>query len=621
MTETTASRSSSAWSNMLAWCVAIGLFALTGTADAQTDVTFDFGSREVWVGQSFNVVIDVVNAESHDAPTVPSIEGASTELLPGTQTSSFVQVVNGVVTKRETISYTLRVTPERSGIIEIPPILVEADGRTYESRPWRLVASRSEVGDLLFVEVEAEPPSAWIGEAVEMTLRIWVKQYRSSEEGIALDESNMWSLIDQSVSRWGVFGETLDQFQRERRRPLGREIDRNGSRYFLYEITTVKHPIREGEIDSGEIRVVLRQPTGIRVQRDLFGRRDLNIEGVRPVVAVARDASIQVRELPETGRPSLFTGAVGRFRIRAMAEPTNVAVGDPITLILEIEDIGDGPPVDLSNLRPPELREDANLVGFRIPDTPTTGVVEGRTKVFTETLRPERDDLTEIPPIAFPSFDPDLNEYVIARTAPISIVVSPSERLDLDLTLRGSDLEAAGRGSTLTSVDDAIRANHPVTLGDLDDAGPWRPSWTMSIPITLPPAIFFAGTLLAWRRRHRLAHPELLRAGSARARARARLEDDRESVPDRVMHALCDLVGSRLHLAEGSLTARETVDRVREAGAPDALVESLDLVLRRADASRYDRAGRDDDETLLEDARRLVDRLDDLRPADREGAA
>ena len=63
------------------------------------------------------------------------------------------------------------------------------------------------------------------------------------------------------------------------------------------------------------------------------------------------------------------------------------------------------------------------------------------------------------------------------------------------------------------------------------------------------------------------------------------------------------------------------MDRVREAGAPNALVESLDLVLGRADASRYDRAGRDDDETLLEDARRLVDRLDDLRPADREGAA
>ena len=87
------------------------------------------------------------------------------------------------------------------------------------------------------------------------------------------------------------------------------------------------------------------------------------------------------------------------------------------------------------------------------------------------------------------------------------------------------------------------------------------------------------------------------------------------------MHALCDLVGSRLHLAEGSLTARETVDRVRESGAPDALVKSLDLVLGRADASRYDRSGRDDDETLLEDARQLVARLDDLRPTDREGAA
>ena len=603
----------------LAVALILGLF--TATAHAQTDVEFNFGQREVWVGQTFTVTIDVVNAEQHDPPEIPSIEGASSELMPGTQTSSFVQVVNGVVTKRETISYTLRITPERSGIIEIPPITVEADGKTYKSRAWRLIASRSEVGDLLFAEVLTDPSEAWIGEAVEMTLQIWVKQYRNAEERIALDEANMWSLIDQEGSRWGIFGEALEQLQRERRRPAGREIDRDGQLYFLYELRTVKHPIRSGSIDSGDIRIVLQQPTGIRAGRDLFGRRDLSIEGVRPVIATPQESSVEVRPLPEEGRPAGFTGAVGRFRIRAMAEPTEVAVGDPITLILEIEDIGDGPAIDLANLRPPALRDDPSLTGFRIPDSPTTGIVEGRTKVFTETLRPERDDLTEIPAIAFPSFDPKLGRYVIARTTPVPIEVSPSERLDLDLTLGGVDPDAAGRGHTLTTVDDALRANRPIDAGTLRDRGPLRLSWPMSIPIALPPIAFAAVMIASWRRRHRLEHPELVRAGRARADALAELENPDDQVADRVVHALSELVASRLHLPSGSLTARETVDRVRERGGSDDVLDALERVLKRAEAARYDRGGGQDQESLLEEARGLVDELDRLRPSKNGGGA
>lgn len=597
------------------------LALLTPKIHAQTDVEFNFGQREVWVGQPFNITIDVVNAESHTPPDVPEIAGASSELLPGNRTSSFMQVVNGVVTKRETISYTLRITPDRSGIIEIPSISVEADGRLFESDPWRLIASRSEVGDLLFVEVLADPTEAWIGEPIDLTLQIWVKQYRDLEERIALDEANMWSLLDQSASRWGIFTETITQLQRERRRPAGREIDRDGQRYFLYELSAVEYPIRAGRVDSGDVRVVLRQPTGVRAERDLFGRRDLSIEGVRPVVATAEDASVEVRELPEEGRPALFTGAVGRFRIRAMAEPRDVSVGDPITLILEVEDVGDGPAVDLANLRPPDLRAATDLAGFRIPDSPTTGVVEGRTKIFTETLRPERDDLTEIPAIAFPSFDPDLGRYVIARTVPVPILVSPSERLDLDLALRGGELDGGSRGRSLTTVNDALRANQPVDAIDLDGGGPWRPTWSMAVPLTLPPFAYAAFSVASWRRRHRRDHPELVRAGRARAEALGRLAKTEDPVADRVVRCLSELVASRLHLPHGALTARETIDQARHAGTSPELLASLERVLKRAEAARYDRGHGDGDESLLEDARSLVDELARLRPASKGGAA
>ena len=592
------------------------LIALTSTASATAadgDAEFRFPSREVWVGQPFLIEVDVVNAATWEDPIVPKIDGMSSQVLPSARESTFTQIVNGVATTRSTRTFVIRMVAEKGGIIEIPSIFVVVDGKTFKSRSWRVIASKSEVGDLLAVEIIGTPDQAWVGQPVKLTLQIWIEQFVDRENNVRLDEADMWGLLSLADSSWGVFREPLEDLRKNRQRPSGRRVSREERMYFLYEIEYIDHPVRAGSIDPGEVQVVLRQPTGLVVQRDIFNRRQVAVEGIRPVLQTAKISPIAVRPLPEEGRPASFTGAVGRFTVRASAEPREVSVGDPITLRYEVIEDVDAIPGNLANLRPPPLRELEALADFRVPDDPTTGVVEGQTKTFTETLRPERDDITEIPAIPFVSFDPQLGRYVTASSTPIRITVKASERLDLGAVVRGEGgIESAPRRTTsLTATTGGLRANLPITEAII----PYQRidgDWTIILIALTGPAIFLAGFVTIRRREFRHANPEHGRAAGARRHAMATLNSD-GAMADRVHDALCGLIAARLHLPNGTLTAQEADESAATAGLSDQRRRELRAVLDAAEAGRYAPAATDPAE-LRSRAEALLPELDELRP-------
>lgn len=594
------------------WLVLLLAWSLHAAAWGQATVDFDFPDREAWVGQPISLAIEVVDAAEHDPPVLTPADGARLELLEQTSERQMTQIINGRMSRRSTIVYTVRIIPERAGVIEIPPIAVAADGRTFRSRPWRLSARKSEVGDLMSVRIVGTPSEAWIGEPVTLILEIKVKQYRNREFGIALDAGGMWDLVDKSASNWGIFLDPLQAMMQQRRSPRVREVDEDGIPHFVFEIPIVRHPIEAGTIEAGDVRIVAIHPTSIATKPDLLGRRSVTMIDSRPIVVEAEGTDVVVKDLPIEGRPEGFTGAVGEFRIRALASPTEMSVGDPITLILEVTDMGTGAPIDLANLRPPDLRADPALDGFRVPETPTTGVTEGRTKVFTETLRPERDDLGEIPGISFSSFDPRTASYVTQRTKPISITVRPSERLDLSSAVLGG-LETPDQiGSELTTIDGVIRSNRgvPSTIGGVR---PPTLGWPILLAVVAPPVVFAAATIVRSRRRHLSLNPHLIRASTARRTALDRLHSE-GPVADRVHQSLTGLVAARLHQVDGALTAPETVASTVAAGLDDAGAAELSSLLAAAEAARYAPGDASEDERLLSRAEALVPVLDRLRP-------
>lgn len=145
------------------------------------------------------------------------------------------------------------------------------------------------------------------------------------------------------------------------------------------------------------------------------------LQGRAPVDRVdafvsGKPIALEVRPLPEAGRPPEFTGAVGSFSARAEVEPATVLLGESLKLRLAIEGRG-----NLTRFEPPRFSE---IGGFRV-----LGMIEepgAGSRTFTFDLAPVSAQVWQVPGIAFAYFDPEPpGSYRIARTQPIDVVVRP----------------------------------------------------------------------------------------------------------------------------------------------------------------------------------------------------
>ena len=169
-----------------------------------------------------------------------------------------------------------------------------------------------------------------------------------------------------------------------------------------------------------------KSPFGDRFGDDFFSDFfNRGSQGVyRKKVIESNALSLKVLDVPEEGKPENFAGHIGTYRIYAQASPTEVNVGDPITLQVALSG-----PVYLNHVTLPPLGEQKALSkDFKIPDERAAGkTVGGSKKVFTQTIRAMRQSVDEIPAIELPYFDTETAQYRIAKTEPIPIHVRPTK--------------------------------------------------------------------------------------------------------------------------------------------------------------------------------------------------
>lgn len=568
------------------------------TVSMAAEVTFRFLGREAWIGAAVTVEIEVDDASTIVPPRLPEVDGATIRLLPGERSSSFTSIVKGRLTSRQTRTFLVEIRPLREGEVTVPPIEVEADGRTFRSEPTTIVANRSETGDLLQALVAAEPSQAYLGEAIEATLRIVIRPFRDAALGLTLSEADMWSLVDLDASEFGVFAGGLRELASQRRRPWGREIEVEGETYFQYDLSARVQPMRAGPPDLGDLRIAMRYPTSLRAGRDFFGRVEYSLGGTRPISAVPEIDSIEIRPLPEEGRPESFTGAVGAFAFEASADPTSVSVGDPITLSLRITDRSPEPQ-QLELLPAPPIASQEDLVErFRIPPDPLAGSVAGRTKTFTATLRPRDAGVQEIPPLAFSWFDPVEERYRTAWTAPIPLTVQATEQLDLSEVLGAA---AAPAAAATPALEGGLHANATLDASRLHE-GPIDPDWRWLAIAALPPLAAAALLLVLRRRRFLAAHPAIARAARARRTSLRRLSS---GDADAIATALCGYVADCTLAADRSLTSREAIAELERCGVPEPIRDRFGEIVRACERSRFGGAAIDA-RTLVNDAARCI---------------
>ena len=571
------------WRGFVLASAIVGGSLPTSAADVHVGVS----SKDTYVGLPIILQIQVSDASSVEPPVFPEVDGLDIQSRGTPSQSTQITSINGRTTKSTTLTYVYEVVPTRAGNFRIPPIMIELDGTKQRTQAIEFVASKSETGNLMFVEVAGKEKQIYVGQALDLTLKIWLRPFRDTERDITLSAGDMWQMVSPRSS-WGVFQDRIEQMAANREGPHGEEVLRKDSdgiahSYYLYEIDATIYPKHSGKIDADNVHVIVEYPTALGVARDPFasmlddmpmpgdfgsmfgddfpspfGRR-LTVQSVRPIVADASVESIDVLSIPTTNRPADYRGAVGQYKIVTQANQTSVKAGDPIELLIGI--VGTGP---MELVQAPPLADLTELTAdFKVPSEPLAGFVQNGRKVFSTTIRPRKEGINEIPAVPFTYFDPQKAQFVTVHSTPISIHVDPADTLALDSIVgsRSAASNRTGQGSTTSDqVTSSMQNDTDIGLLDSETSRGLNQGMLFFL-LALPPALV-CGIWCAFNRRSisQLLNRLLLRSHQTRDRI---LEAKN---PAEVCYALQAHLTRRLGLSSDSNDTSATIGALRTAG-------------------------------------------------------
>ena len=539
--------------NYIRFILPVLLVGITGSSAFAGDVSMSLSSREAYVGSPIQLMISINNASDYEQPTLPQIDGIEIRSAGTPSQSSQVTIINGRRSESRSVMLRYLITPRRAGTFEIPPLTFKVDGKDVKTEAIKMIATKSETGDLLFVEIDGKKEKVFVGQPLDLALRIYIKPYRDQEKEITLSEGDMWNMISDHTS-WGSFQNRIEEMAKNRQRPGGKEVLHDNGQgeeraYYMYEINAKVYPTKAGKISGDDLQIVVNYPTALGRSRDPFDRffddspfggsfmsspfsNRLSVTSVRPVVAEATVDTTEVLPVPMEGRPSDYRGAVGQYNIVSQASPVNVHAGDSITLNLGI--VGTGP---MELVQAPPLSELPELNNFKVSNQPLAGYAKGDSKVFSTTIRPRHAGITEIPAIPFSFFNPETEKFETVHSAPIAITVEKAESLALDAIVGAKGTHSKGQSKTKnthTLEPRLINYESSSVLTNQEPLSAWNWWW---LSVVLPPLLWVI-TLTAKYRHWFVQRIPSLRSPQNRCRTHISNAKDRTEIADALLSYL-----------------------------------------------------------------------------------
>lgn len=358
----------------------------------------------------FNMNFDGDNFEP------PQFELSGFRVVFGPSQSISQSWVNGRSSYNKSYSYVLM--PVKKGVLTIKQAEIEFNGKIYKSAPVKVTVSDAEpevtqnnapiAGKVsnksLFLVAEVSNQNPYVNEPVEITYKLYfgynVALTSDWNEVSKPKYNNFWSQnidIKDLVAEEGVYkGERI--------------------RYAVLR-KAILYPQKSGnlEIEPLTLDIDYEIATG---RTDFFGQMETMPANKR---VSSGSKLINVKPLPEAGKPDSFDGAVGSFTFDVSPSRTTVKNGEPIDLVLTISGTGN---LKLFNL--PKLVVDEEIEVYdperkENVSTQTTGMTGNITDKYT--IIPQYKGDYAIKPIHFSYFDTNTKSYKTVASQEIKINV------------------------------------------------------------------------------------------------------------------------------------------------------------------------------------------------------
>ena len=560
--------------------------------------------QEVTVGESFLLQIKIDGDDSPAQPDLSDLQDFTVEPKGGGQNNrESITIINGKINRVSEHGYVFQylLTPKREGVVTIPAIEITAGGKTLLTQPIPIRVTKPLVTDEFRLRMFFSESEAFVGQPLVLTVKWYVSR------NIAEFKFDLPFLEDQRFAFADLH--TDSNYQGQDAIPVnlpgGTVIARKGQegQYTTVTLRRVLIPREPGEFKLGRGAVYSKvitgyqqkrsgQPFGDFFNRDLFngmfGRRQAVY---KQLVTESNDLKLKVMPLPEENRPAAFSGLVGRYSIAAEASPTEVNVGDPITLNIMVTGSE-----FMDNVILPQLDKQPGIgAAFKIPEEIGPGEIDGRVKVFTQTIRAKHANVKEIPSIQLNFFNPETRQYESASTKAIPLQVNTTK------IVTSRDAEGISPGiikNELTSFNNGIAHNY---LGEeiLENQDIEIASWFSSpiglILIIFPPGAYLLVLVPVYFRRKREQDAGALQAQKSLAefaKEIVKLQQDiqlnnLQQIVSRLLEAIRNYLSKKLLMPPGALVFKEVADRLQQRGVDSTLISELNKIMDWCETYQY----------------------------------
>ena len=538
------------------------------------------------------------------------------QVLGGPNTSTSMQWVNGNVTQSVTYNYVLR--PKNQGTFKIGKASIQVAGVTMESNELSIevtapVAQQQQQrrqrnpfdpfddpffnqgqeeeeqpqannGDLekqlkddVFIKLVVNKSSVYKGEMLTASYKLYFRQNLAGfnvTKAPAFD--GFWS---QEVE--------LDP----KRRPSVENV--NGKQYNTVDILKYNlYPQRAGALPVASCEVNTVAQVQVRSNsRSFFGSFFGQVQQV-PMTLKTSAATVNVKELPESGKPTDFAGAVGNYKFETSLSNKEAKTDEPITYTLKISGTGNLKFVDAPTLTFPQE--------FEVYDPKTkeniSNGAEGMsgTKQYDYLLIPRQPGDYKIEAKTFSWFEPSSAKYFTVKSPEFTVKVTgePSKNVNANAATGGVSKEE------VSLVGQDIRYIK-TTTPEFKKGNSFFGSAGF-VAMYSAPFLLFIGLVVAKRRNEDLAADVI---GTKRRRAlklaKKRLslaakhltKSDKKNFYDEVSRATWGYLGDKLNIDMAELSKDNVEEKLLAKNAKAETISKLKNLLNTCELALYSPVG------------------------------
>lgn len=523
------------------------------------------------------VTVEGENIGKVPSPKLPELPDFDVGVT-SSSSSTNIQLINGKMTQQQTISFIYTLYPKQVGEFTIGSCKLEFKGETYETQPIKITVVKGKTKTTGKTSSRTFTPSD-PGVDIEDNLKLLASANRKNVyvgEQVVVEFAlyNRYNITDLNFVEMPSFSGSWVEPVFDAQRLDFEKKSVNGK---LYHVALLKKsaifPMTSGQLKVTPMKMdiaVLQRP------RDFHG-----FLSTTSIVRVESDPLyIDVKPLPEDGKPEEFTGGVGRFSIKATLDRKTSEAAEPINLIVKVSGAGNikliekpqMPQIPGVKILDPEIKDNVSFSGNAIRGS----------KEFRYPLIPQTDGKHIVPKIKIAYFDTQGKKYQTIET----------EELDFTATQTAAAKEIAqAQGIEILGSD--IQYIKPTTE-HLTDQNRSIKGWVALF--YLVPLLIIGLSFLYRNHQARLlsdrAYARKLRASRL---VKRRLKDaekylkknDQEQFFAALSKVLVGYIGDRFNLDAGALTNVELLQGLTKKQVEPDLLKKINELLDRCDMFRF----------------------------------